>query len=109
MCPLQIATVEGDSEMTQLSLSERSGTVIILLYLCFIYPPFILSNQVSKADFIKGDCYYYRAVIISLLEDRDLLLANNVENPLNGQLALGKEGLVPKHPIIMSLISIPFY
>lgn len=82
---------------------------IIVLFLCFVYTPFILSSLAAKATFIKGDCYYYRAVIISLLEDRDLLLEDDVSNPLNGQLAVGKHGLVPKHPIIMSLVSLPFY
>ena len=84
---------------------------IIIVYLCFIYPPWILSNAVSGIDFIKGDSHYYQAVIISLLDDGDLLLANNIEatDPLNGQLAVGKDGLVPKHPIFMSLVSIPFY
>jgi hypothetical protein len=97
--------------MTEVKLSERSWTAIVILYLCLIYPPFILSNAASEKSFIKGDCFYYRAVIISLLHDGDLLLANNVQdrNPLDGQLALGKGGLVPKHPIIMPLISIPFY
>lgn len=91
-------------------LSDRNWTVIILLYLCLIYLPLILSRYASTESFIKGDCYYYRAVIISLLEDRDLLLANNISmDPLNGQLAIGKEGFVPKHPIIMPLVSMPFY
>ena len=91
-------------------VSDRTCIAIIVFYLCLIYPPWIISNLVAKTDFIKGDCYYYRAIIISLFEDGDLLLANNIEtDPLNGQLALGKHGLVPKHPIFMPLVSAPFY
>lgn len=58
---------------------------------------------------MKGDSYYYRAIIVSVVEDGDLLLENNTPDPWNGQLAIGKDGLVPKHPIIMPLVSIPFY
>jgi hypothetical protein len=91
-------------------ISDRTWIAIIVFYLCLIYPPWILANLVAKIDFIKGDCYYYRAIIVSLLQDGDLLLENNVDtDPLNGQLALGKQGFVPKHPIIMPLVSIPFY
>jgi hypothetical protein len=91
-------------------VSDRTWIAIIVFYLCLIYPPWIISNLVAKTDFIKGDCYYYRAIIISLFEDGDLLLANNIEtDPLNGQLALGKQGLVPKHSIFMPLVSAPFY
>jgi hypothetical protein len=90
--------------------SDRTWIAIIVFYLCLIYPPWILSNLVAKIDFIKGDCYYYRAIIISLLQDGDLALANNIDvDPFNGQLALGIQGLVPKHPILMPLVSIPFY
>lgn len=91
-------------------ISDRACTTILVLYLCLIYPPWILSNLVAKVDFIKGDGHYYEAVIISLLQDGDLLLANQVPvDLLNGQLALGKQGLVPKHPILLSLVSLPFY
>jgi len=96
--------------MTTRRLPERSWTYIILLYLFFIYLPFIISRSDSIDSFLQGDSYYYRAVIDSLLEDGDLLLVNNIPaDPLNGQLALGKDGFVPKHPIILSVISLPFY
>jgi len=72
----------------------------------------VLSYTAAQLNFLKGDCYYYRAVVVSLIEDGDLLLANNISDisyQLNQQLAVGKEGLVPKHPILMPLFSIPFY
>lgn len=91
-------------------LPERSWTFVILLYLCLIYLPFIIARSDAPDSFIIGDCYYYRAAVVSLLEDGDLLLENNVPaDLLNHQLAIGTEGFVPKHPIIMPLVSLPFY
>ena len=91
-------------------LPERAWTYIILLYLFFIYLPLIISKSDGTENFIQGDSYYYRAVIDSLLQDGDLLLVNNFPtDPLNGQLAIGRDGFVPKHPILMSLVSLPFY
>jgi hypothetical protein len=96
--------------MTTKLVPGRIWTLTILLFLCLIYPPLIISKSVTTGSFIQGDSYYYRAVADSLLQDGDLLVANNVAaDPLNGYLAIGREGLVPKHPIIMSLISMPFY
>ncbi|HYF66471.1 MAG TPA: hypothetical protein VD886_26820 [Herpetosiphonaceae bacterium] len=82
---------------------------MILAYLVALYLPLVISRMAVDAIYLKGDCVYYRAVIVSILEDGDMLLENNVDNPLNGQLALGKDGLAPKHPILMSLVSLPFY
>lgn len=91
-------------------LSEKTLTFILLVYLILVYLPFTISRAVITKTFIQGDSYYYRAVLDSLLQDRDLALANNVsDDPLNGQLASGRQGLVPKHPILMPLVSLPFY
>ena len=95
--------------MTKDSPSDRAWLVTLVFYLCLIYPPLVLSDVAANLPFLKGDCQFYRAVIVSILEDGDLLLANNVSEPLSGQLALGTQGLVPKHPIFMSVVSIPFY
>ena len=96
--------------MTTHHLPERSWIFILLIYLCFIYLPFIIARSNSAESFLKGDDYYYRAVIISLVEDRDLRMENNVPtDPLNGELAVGQEGFVPKHPILMPLVSMPLY
>lgn len=95
--------------MTTDRLSNKNLIFIILLYLCLIYLPYIISRTIAGDDFMKGDCYYYQAVIVSLVEDGDLLLENNIPDPLGGQLAIGKEGLVLVHPIMMPLVSLPFY
>ena len=97
-------------KMNKQPIPPRTLLIGLLLYLCFVYFPFIGARTALIEDFIKGDSYYYRAMIISLLHDGDLLLANNIAvNPLDGQLALGTLGLVPKHPVIMPLVSLPFY
>ena len=85
-------------------------TRLLLLMLLLAYAPYILSQDFWTHSYIKGDSYYYRAAIISIIEDGDLLVANNVAyDPLNGQLAVGRDGLVPKHPILLSLLGLPFY
>jgi Mannosyltransferase (PIG-M) len=103
---------EREAKMIRHDPSDRAWLVILVFYLCLIYPPLVLSYRAANLNFLKGDCYYYRAAVVSLLEDGDLLLANNISDisdHLNMQLALGKEGLVPKHPVLMPLFSIPFY
>lgn len=90
--------------------TDRKWLFLLFLFLVLIYPTYFSSNASSGNNFLKGDCYYYRAVIDSLLEDGDLLMANNLKyDLLNGELALGTNGLVPKHPILMPIISIPFF
>lgn len=97
-------------KMNKQPIPPRTLLIGLLLYLCFVYIPFIGARTSLLEDFVKGDSYYYRAMIISLLHDGDLLLANNIAvDPLDGQLALGTHGLVPKHPVIMPLVSLPFY
>lgn len=82
----------------------------LIIYLCLLYFPFIIAREAAGDQAIQGDSVYYRAMIVSMLEDGDLLLANNIPgNPLDGQLALGSAGLLPKHPILMPVVSLPFY
>lgn len=90
--------------------TDKKWIFLLLLLLVFIYPTYFSSNASSGINYIKGDCYYYRAIIDSILQDSDLLMENNIKSDLlNGQLALGANGLVPKHPILMPILSIPFY
>ncbi|MBN1871184.1 MAG: hypothetical protein JW800_01275, partial [Candidatus Omnitrophica bacterium] len=98
--------------MGRIDTPDNRLILALIIALSLIYIPFILSHDFERLDFIKGDCSYYRAAIISILSDHDLFLDNNTmrEDPLCGQLALGKKNrLVPKHPIIMPVLSIPFY
>ena len=93
------------------TINDSKFIIIIVTILCLIYIPYILSQDLPRETYIKGDCFFYRATIKSILADGDLLLSNNIDtaDPLCDQLALGQEGFVPKHPIIMPLFSIPFY
>lgn len=91
-------------------IPHKIFALALIAYLCLVYFPFTLARAAAGQDYIHGDSVYYRAMIASLLEDGDLLLANNISgNPLDGQLALGSAGLVPKHPILMPVVSLPFY
>jgi hypothetical protein len=62
---------------------------------------------------IPEDGVYYRAAVLSMLQDGDLDLRNNFAE-LGDQpqmsVALGRHGeWYPKHPILMPLLSLPFY
>lgn len=61
--------------------------------------------------FLRGDCPYYFAAGLSLLEDRDLDLGNQLPgDPLahSGQVALDVRGrVVPKHPLPLALVALP--
>ena len=71
--------------------------------------------------FLNGDCTWYRATIVSLLSDGDLDQRNNlvlvetkagvvpILSPEN-DVALGANGAwYPKHPILLSVLALPFY
>lgn len=71
--------------------------------------------------YLDGDCFWYRATIVSLLSDGDLDLRNNVPVmypkmgarpvfPPESDVALGANGAwYPKHPLLLSIAALPFY
>jgi hypothetical protein len=68
---------------------------------------------VHLPTYLPGDCSLYRAATASILRDFDLDLR---DDPLwsqavpDGSLALGKRGeWYPKHPLLLSLLAVPFY
>ena len=88
----------------------------IPLLLCMVAGWSLVSmhgKEIRSGAFLIGDCPYYASATVSLWHDHDL----NLENQLRGglvvherQVALGKGGeWYPKHPILMSIFSIPFY
>ena len=89
--------------------------LILIAALLATYGSYMSSFETGATIFLRGDGFYYRATIVSLLEDGDLVLNNNIgmRHPMVGHLALGKSGkldkLVPKHPILLSLAATPFY
>ncbi len=69
-------------------------------------------NQYDGRHYLRGDCQYYFYTAVSLLQDQDIDLANQLPPPLgrhSDDVALDQKGrLVPKHPIWMAIFSIPF-
>ncbi|HMF40842.1 MAG TPA: glycosyltransferase family 87 protein [Polyangia bacterium] len=70
-------------------------------------------GRLDHPTFLIGDCAYYRATLVSLLEDRDLDVANNLgveRYSLPGNVARGRHGeFYPKHPILLAVVALPFY
>ena len=70
-------------------------------------------GRLDHPTFLIGDCAYYRATLVSLLEDRDLDIANNLARqryPIAGNVAQGRRGeFYPKHPILLAVVALPFY
>jgi hypothetical protein len=70
-------------------------------------------REISSGAFLIGDCPYYASATVSLWHDHDFDLKNQLRGGLAvhaRQVALGRGGeWYPKHPILMSVFSIPFY
>src|SRR5262245_57811290 len=70
-------------------------------------------GRLDHPTFLIGDCAYYRATLVSLLEDRDLDIHNNLaaqRYPIAGNVARGQSGsFYPKHPILLAVVALPFY
>src|SRR5262245_2935394 len=61
-------------------------------------------GRLDHPTFLIGDCAYYRATLVSLLEDHDLDVGNNLAKQRyaqSGNVARGRNGaFYPKHPIL---------
>jgi hypothetical protein len=70
-------------------------------------------GRLDHPTFLIGDCLYYRATLVSLLEDRDLDIQNNLaaqRYPIAGNVSRGRRGeFYPKHPILLAVAALPFY
>jgi hypothetical protein len=73
----------------------------------------LTGREVRSGAFLIGDCPYYASAAVSLWEDGDLDLSNQIRGGLalhQKQIALGRDGAwVPKHPVLMPALSVPFY
>jgi hypothetical protein len=71
----------------------------------------IVMTGYDDRGYLRGDCQYYYFTALSLWQDGDLDLANQLPPPLerhSGDLALDRRGrLVPKHPIWLALVAQP--
>ena len=71
------------------------------------------AGRLDHPTFLIGDCLYYRATLVSLLDDRDLDVQNNLaaqRYPMACNVARGRRGeFYPKHPILLAVVALPFY
>jgi hypothetical protein len=72
----------------------------------------VIAVQYDGRPYLRGDCQYYYYTAVSLLEDHDLDLMNNLPAPLgrhSNDVSLDTSGrLVPKHPVWMAIFALPF-
>jgi hypothetical protein len=73
----------------------------------------LAGREIRSGAFLIGDCPYYASAAVSLWQDGDLDLENQIRGGLavhQKQIALGGDGRwVPKHPVLMPVLSVPFY
>ena len=90
-----------------------AGLPLLLLLIAAGIIASLWGRTVSSGDFLIGDCPYYASAAVSLRVDGDLDLTNQLRGGLTvhqRQVALGRGGeWYPKHPVLMSLLSVPFY
>jgi len=71
-----------------------------------------VAAEYRPLTYLIGDCPYYAATAVSLIEDHDLDLRNQLSGGLaihGRQIALGRDGAwYPKHPLLMPIVAIPF-
>ncbi len=72
----------------------------------------IVAHGYDGGPYLRGDCPYYYATAVSLWRDHDLDLANQLTGPIASHadsVAIAQDGrVVPKHPILMAIVSSPF-
>ena len=86
--------------------------ITILTYMTFL-------SRVYTTDIaLMGDSYYYYKIMISMVEDFDIEVSNNIFDDIYqyeydifySPFSLGKNGKIyPKHPVLVSFLAIPFY
>ena len=82
----------------------------VLLILAIVYGGIVASGYDGKPA-LRGDAWYYYMTAISLLEDHDFNLANQVPGRVeehSEEIALDGNGrFVPKHNIVLAILSLP--
>ncbi len=90
-----------------------AGLPLLLLLLGMGVFAGLKGEKVRSGGFLIGDCPYYASATVSLWADGDLDLRNQLRGGLEvhgRQVALGRRGeWYPKHPILLSVLSVPFY
>ncbi len=90
---------------------EDRLTLMVLAALVLAIVTARVAYQYHPLTYLVGDCPYYAATAVSLIEDHDLDLRNQLNGGLEvhgRQIALGRDGAwYPKHPILMPLAALP--
>lgn len=94
---------------TALSLDRACLVAVAVPAIVFIG---VIVARYDGRPYLQGDCQYYFYAAVSLFEDHDVDLTNNLPAPLSrhsDDVSLDKKGrLVPKHPIWMAVFALPF-
>lgn len=87
-----------------------SPAATVLLALAVIYGA-IVATSYDGQPALRGDAWYYYLTAVSLLQDQDFDLANQLPGRLeahSGEVALDRDGhFVPKHNIVLAIVSLP--
>jgi hypothetical protein len=82
----------------------------VVLALSVIYGAIVATNYDGQPA-LRGDAWYYYLTAVSLLQDHDFDLANQLPGQLeahSGEIALARDGhFVPKHNIVLAILSLP--
>lgn len=93
--------------MRRLSFSPAATA---LLALAVIYGA-IVATSYDGQPALRGDAWYYYLTAVSLIQDQDFDLANQLPGrpeAHSGEIALDRDGhFVPKHNIVLAIVSLP--
>src|SRR5512147_1317311 len=93
--------------MARLSFSPAAT---VLLALSVIYGAIVATNYDGQPA-LRGDAWYYYLTAVSLLQDHDFDLANQLPGRVeahSGEIAMDRDGrFVPKHNIVLAILSLP--
>ena len=101
------------SSQRQNVLPEK-GRILVFLIIClvFVYGTYVV-REFKDYDFARYDPGWMIYTVMSITEDGDLDLRNQLENnPINTayQTSLGKNGQwYPLHEFVMPVLTVPFY
>lgn len=88
-----------------------AGCIAAVVLPSLVYAGIMLYGY-DGLPYLRGDCQYYFYTAVSLWNDGDLDLSNQLPSPLSrhsGDVSLDLGGrLVPKHPIWFPLLALPF-
>src|SRR5882672_5975623 len=92
---------------------KPEGLPLLYAVLAVAFLVALWGKEVRSGAFLIGDCPYYASASVSLWTDGDLDLKNQLRGGLEihgRQVALGRSGQwFPKHPVLLSILSLPFY